>query len=116
MVSVTSASRYITSAARYITSAARYHPRYQSRSSMYIRGQIPRNFAESAQVVPIAYHPQEIIFGLNGAFIFKMDRVRSPSPFIEYEFNFLPTGKFCMFFFCLLQILFSGIPSECQTV
>ena len=29
-----------------VTSASRYHPRYQSRSSMYIRGLIPRNFAE----------------------------------------------------------------------
>ena len=28
----------VTSASRYITSASRYHPRYQSRSSMYIRG------------------------------------------------------------------------------
>ena len=37
------------------TSASRYHPRYQSRSSMYIRGLIPRNFAELAEVVPIAY-------------------------------------------------------------
>ena len=33
----------VTSASRYITSASRYHPRYQSRSSMYIRGLIPRN-------------------------------------------------------------------------
>ena len=34
----------VSSASRYITSASRYHPRYQSRSSMYIRGLIPRNF------------------------------------------------------------------------
>ena len=36
-----------------VTSASRYHPRYQSRSSMYIRGMIPRNFAENAEAVPI---------------------------------------------------------------
>ena len=42
----------VTSASRYITSTSRYHPRYQSRSSMYIRGLIPRNFAEMAEVVP----------------------------------------------------------------
>ena len=43
----------VTSASRYITSALRYHPHYQSSSSMYIRGLIPRNFAELAEVVPI---------------------------------------------------------------
>ena len=43
----------VTSASRYITSASRYHPRYQSRSSMYIRGFIPRNIAEFAEAVPI---------------------------------------------------------------
>ena len=43
----------VTSASRYITSASRYHPRYQSRSSMYTRGLIPRNFAELAEAVPI---------------------------------------------------------------
>ena len=43
----------VTSASRYITSASRYHPRYQSRSSMYIRGLIPWNFAELAEAVPI---------------------------------------------------------------
>ena len=42
-----------TSASRYITSATRYHPRYQSKSSMYIRGMIPRNFAELAEAAPI---------------------------------------------------------------
>ena len=36
-----------------VTSASRYHPRYQSRSSMYINGLIPWNFAELAEVVPI---------------------------------------------------------------
>ena len=55
MVSVMSGSRYITSASRYITSASRYimtassyHPRYQSRSSMYIR-----KLAEVAEAVSI---------------------------------------------------------------
>ena len=43
----------VTSASRYITSASRYHPRYQSSSSMYIRGLIPRNFAELAEAVRI---------------------------------------------------------------
>ena len=43
----------VTSAPRYITSASRYHPRYQSRSSMYIRGLIPLNFAELAEAVLI---------------------------------------------------------------
>ena len=33
----------VTPASLYITSASRYHPRYQSRSSMYIRRLIPRN-------------------------------------------------------------------------
>ena len=43
----------VTSASRYITSAPCFHPRYQSRSSMYIQGLIPRNFAELAEAVPI---------------------------------------------------------------
>ena len=43
----------VTSASRYITSVSRYHPRYQSRSSIYIRGLISRNFAELAEAVPI---------------------------------------------------------------
>ena len=43
----------MTSASRYIMSASRDHPRYQSRSSMNIRGMIPRNFAELAEAVPI---------------------------------------------------------------
>ena len=52
MVSVTSASRYLL-----VTSAPRYHPRYQSRSSMYIRGLILRTFAELVVAVPIGdYH------------------------------------------------------------
>ena len=44
----------MTSASRYIMSASHYRPRYQSRSSMYIRGLIPRNFAELTESVPIA--------------------------------------------------------------
>ena len=44
----------VTSASRYMTSASRYHPHYQKRSSMFIRGLIPRNFAELADAVPIA--------------------------------------------------------------
>ena len=39
-----------------VKSALRYRPRYQSRSSMYIRGPIPRNFAELAEAVPIGRH------------------------------------------------------------
>ena len=42
MVSVTSASSYVTSA-----------PRYQSRSSTYIRGLVSRNSTELAEAVPI---------------------------------------------------------------
>ena len=38
----------VTSSSRNITSASRYQPRYQSRSSMYIRGLISRNFEELA--------------------------------------------------------------------
>ena len=43
----------VKSASSYITSASRYHPRYQGRSLMYIRGLIPRNFAELTEAVPI---------------------------------------------------------------
>ena len=43
----------VISASCYITSASHYHPRYQSRSSMYIRGLIPGNFAELTEAVPI---------------------------------------------------------------
>ena len=42
MVVVKSVSRYVTSASRY-----------QSRSSMYVRGLIPRNSTELAKAVPI---------------------------------------------------------------
>ena len=38
---------------RYITSVSRYHPRYQSRSSIYIRCLIPRNSKELTEAVPI---------------------------------------------------------------
>ena len=34
-----------------VTSASHYHSQYQSGSSMYIRGLIPRNFAELAEAV-----------------------------------------------------------------
>ena len=44
----------VMSASRYVASASRYHPRFQSRSLMYIRGLIPRNFAELAEAVPLA--------------------------------------------------------------
>ena len=37
-----------------LTSASRYHLCYQRRSSMYICGLIPLNFADPAEVVPIA--------------------------------------------------------------
>ena len=43
----------VTSALRFVTSTSCYHPRYQSRSSMYIRGLIARNFAELTEAVPI---------------------------------------------------------------
>ena len=41
----------VMSESHYIKSASRDHPRYQSRSSMYILGLIPRNFAELAELV-----------------------------------------------------------------
>ena len=41
----------VTSVSHYITSASCYHPRYQCRSTMYIRGLIPWNFAELAETV-----------------------------------------------------------------
>ena len=37
---------------------SRYHLRYQSRSSMYICGQIPQNFAELAVAVLIVPNPK----------------------------------------------------------
>ena len=43
----------VASVLLYIMSASRDHLRYQSRSLMYIRGLIPRNFAELAEAVPI---------------------------------------------------------------
>ena len=52
-------SVYVKSASHFITPVTRYHPRYQSRSPMYIRGQIPRNFAELAEAVPITLKPSE---------------------------------------------------------
>ena len=50
MVSMTSASLYVTSASRY-----------QSRSSMYIRGLIPRNSTELAEAVPITWHDGRLL-------------------------------------------------------
>ena len=50
----------VTSVSCYITSASRYHPLYQRRSSMYIHGLIPRNFAELAEAVPIAEVREEM--------------------------------------------------------
>ena len=55
----------VTSASLYVTSASRYHPRYQSKSSMYIRGMTPRNFAELAEVVPILSYGLLILFILD---------------------------------------------------
>ena len=49
----------VTLALRYITPATRYHPRYQSRSSMYIRGLIPWNFAELDETVPIEVNRED---------------------------------------------------------
>ena len=43
---------YVTSASRYVTSVSRY----QSRSSMYVRGLIPQNSVEFAEVVPIGFY------------------------------------------------------------
>ena len=46
----------VTAVSRYITSASCHNPLYQSRSSIYIRGLIPRNFAELAgEVMPQSY-------------------------------------------------------------
>ena len=45
----------VTSASRYITSASLYHPRYQSRSSMYISGLM--EFRELAKAVLIVAFP-----------------------------------------------------------
>ena len=43
----------VTSASLYITSASLKHLHYQSRSSMYIRGLIPQNFAEYAEAIQV---------------------------------------------------------------
>ena len=40
----------------YITLVSRYHPRYQSRSLMYIHGLISRNSAELAEAVPVGMY------------------------------------------------------------
>ena len=57
----------VTPASRYITPASRYHPRYQIKCSVYIRGLIPRNFAELAEAVPV------------GLFVFRFDLSSVPS-------------------------------------
>ena len=73
MVSVTSASHTITSVSRYITPASSYHPRYQSRSSMYIRGLIPWNFQELAEAVLIepiiVFREHESTYFIRSAFM-----------------------------------------------
>ena len=56
MVSVTSVSHYTTAASRYIMSASHYHLHYKSRSSMYIRVLIPRNFTKLAEAVLMDSH------------------------------------------------------------
>ena len=43
----------VTSASHYITAESCYSPRYQSKSSMYMRDLIPRNSSELAEAVPI---------------------------------------------------------------
>ena len=50
----------VISALRYITSVSRNHQRYQSRSSIYIRGLIPWNFAELAEAVPIDHQSENL--------------------------------------------------------
>ena len=57
---------FVTSASWYITSASCYHPRYQSRSSMYTRGLIPRISAEFAEAVPIESDAESVISVLVG--------------------------------------------------
>ena len=56
-----------------VTSASRYHPRYQRRSSVYIRGLIPRNFAELAEAIQIVMYPstyhEVILRFILGAFV-----------------------------------------------
>ena len=43
----------VTSASCYIMSASCYHPRYKSRTSMYISALIPRNFTDFTEAVQI---------------------------------------------------------------
>ena len=69
----------VTTASRYITSASRYHPRYQSRSSMYIRGLIPRNFEELAEAVPIGTTLEKQLEPISIAY-----RGRSVWPSVKY--------------------------------
>ena len=84
----------VTSSSRYITSASRYHPRYQSRSSMYIRGRIPRNFAELAEVVPI------------GRMV--VDEVRGTFFYVRRVVDLMKTAKvnaFIMYIFGKIELL-----------
>ena len=54
----------VMTASHYITSESRYHSRYRSRSSMYIRGLIPRNLAELAEAVLIGLGYERYSYGL----------------------------------------------------
>ena len=69
----------VTSASRYITPASRYQSRYQSRSSMYISGLIPRNFAEFAETVPIGTTLEKQLEPISIAY-----RGRSVGPSVKY--------------------------------
>ena len=60
-----------------VTPASRYHPRYQSRSSMYIRGMVPRNFAELAEAVPITVH------------IFRLYNVLAKNKLMQFKSSFM---------------------------
>ena len=50
----------VMSASCYIASASRYHPRYQSRSSMYIRGLILWNWPRQFRMVVEGHHTDTI--------------------------------------------------------
>ena len=69
----------VTSASRYIKPVSHYHPRYQSRSSMYIRGLIPRIFAELAEAVPIGTTIEKQLEPISIAY-----RGRSVWPSVKY--------------------------------
>ena len=63
----------VRSASCYIKSASRYHPCYQRRFSMYIRGLIPRNFAELAEAVPIDTKDDKSCFFEEGCILIMCD-------------------------------------------